>query len=76
MTGMSVVLLMLPQYTECWYQTVDDSCVVEAVCSCEPWTLRFFKRVIALWLASKLLTTKGAVRLDLDSLGTVGSVLG
>ena len=34
------------------------------------------KRVIALWLASKLLTTKGAVRLDLDSLGTVGSVLG
>jgi hypothetical protein len=36
----------------------------------------FSKRVIALWLASKLLTTKDAVRLDLDGLGTVGSVLG
>ena len=37
---------------------------------------RFSKRVIALWLASKLLTTKDAVRLALDGLGTVGSVLG
>ena len=36
----------------------------------------FSKRVIALWLASKLLTTKDAVRLALDGLGTVGSVLG
>jgi len=37
---------------------------------------RFSKRVIALWLASKLLTTKNAVRLDLDGLGTVGRALG
>ena len=37
---------------------------------------RFSKRVIALWLASKLLTTKDAVRLALDSLRTVGSILG
>jgi hypothetical protein len=32
--------------------------------------------VIALWLASKLLTTKDAVRLALDDLGAVGSLLG
>jgi hypothetical protein len=37
---------------------------------------RFSKRVIALWLAGKLLKTKGAVRLALDDLGTVGSLLG
>jgi hypothetical protein len=37
---------------------------------------RFSKRVIALWLAGKLLKTKDAVRLALDGLGTVGSVLG
>jgi hypothetical protein len=34
------------------------------------------KRVIALWLASKLLRTIDAVRLALDSLGTVGSASG
>jgi len=34
------------------------------------------KRVIALWLPSNLLRTKDAVRLALDGLGTVGSVLG
>ena len=37
---------------------------------------RFSKRVIALWLASKLLTTKDTVRFALDDLGTVGSLLG
>jgi hypothetical protein len=37
---------------------------------------RFSKRVIALWLAGKSLTTKDGVRLPLDGLGTVGSVLG
>jgi hypothetical protein len=38
---------------------------------------RFSKRVIAHWLAGKLLKTKGgAVRLALDGLGTVGSLLG
>jgi hypothetical protein len=37
---------------------------------------RFSKRVIALWLAGKLLKTKDGVRLPLDGLGTVGSVLG
>jgi hypothetical protein len=34
------------------------------------------KRVIALRLAGGLLTTKDAVRLALDGLGAVGSVLG
>jgi hypothetical protein len=33
---------------------------------------RFSKRVIAVWLAGKLLKTKDAVRLALDDLGTVG----
>ncbi len=37
---------------------------------------RFSKRVIALWLAGKLLKTKDAVRLTLDGLGTVGRLLG
>jgi len=37
---------------------------------------RFGKRVIALWLAGKSLKTKDAVRLALDGLGTVGSLLG
>jgi hypothetical protein len=37
---------------------------------------RFSKRVIAVRLAGKLLKTKGAVRLALDDLGTVDSVLG
>jgi hypothetical protein len=32
---------------------------------------RFSKRVIALWFARKLLTTKAAVRLALDGLDTV-----
>jgi hypothetical protein len=31
--------------------------------------------VIALWLAGKLLKTKDAVRLPLDGLGTVGSLI-
>jgi len=37
---------------------------------------RFSKRVIAPWLASKLLTTKDTVRFALDDLGTVGRLLG
>jgi hypothetical protein len=37
---------------------------------------RFSSRVIALWLASKLLTTKDAIRFALDGLGRVGRVLG
>ena len=37
---------------------------------------RFSKRVIALWLAGKLVKTKDAVRLALDGLGTVGRLLG
>jgi hypothetical protein len=37
---------------------------------------RFSKRVIALWLACKLLKTRDAARRTLDSLGTVGSLLG
>ena len=37
---------------------------------------RFSKRVIALWLAGKLLKTKDAVRLALGGLGSLGSVLG
>ena len=37
---------------------------------------RFSKRVIALWLAGKLLKTQHAVWLALDGLGTVGSLLG
>ena len=36
----------------------------------------FSKRVIAVWLAGKLLKTKDAVRPALDDLGKVGSVLG
>jgi hypothetical protein len=36
----------------------------------------FMLRVIALWLAGKSLKTKDAVRLALDGLGTVGSLLG
>jgi hypothetical protein len=40
------------------------------------WQKRFSKRVIALWLGSKLLRTIDAVRLNLGGLGTVGSVLG
>jgi len=37
---------------------------------------RLSRWVIALWLASKLLTTKGGIRLALDGLGTDFSVLG
>jgi hypothetical protein len=37
---------------------------------------RFRKRVIALWLAGKLLKTQDAVRLALDGLGKVGNLLG
>jgi len=36
---------------------------------------RFSRRVIALWLAGKLLKTKDAVRLALDGLGPNGSLL-
>ena len=34
------------------------------------------ERMIALWLAGKLMKTKDAVRLTLGGLGTVGSALG
>jgi hypothetical protein len=37
---------------------------------------RFSRRVIAHWLAGKLLKIKGTVRLTLDGLGTVGGLLG
>lgn len=37
---------------------------------------RLSRRVIAYWLAGKLLKTKDAVRLGLDGLGTLGSLLG
>jgi len=37
---------------------------------------RFSRRVIALWLASNLLTTNDDARLDLGGLDTVGGSLG
>ena len=39
-------------------------------------SLAIFRRVIALWLAGKLLKTKDDVRLTLDGLRTVGGLLG
>jgi hypothetical protein len=39
-------------------------------------SLEFFGPQNGFWLASKLLRTIDAVRLALDGLGTVGSVLG
>ena len=37
---------------------------------------RLSKRVIALWLVGKSMKNKDSVRLAMDGLGTVGSVLG
>ena len=41
-----------------------------------PETPSSLRRMVALWLVSKLLTTMDAVRLALGGLGTEGSVLG
>jgi len=43
--------------------------------ACSEELQRFSRRVIALWLPPKLLTTQDSVRLDLGGLGRVGSLL-